>query len=87
LFAVVTTRPNIAFVALRLACFLVNLGTEYYNATNCVLLYLTRTKALALKLSRGKDLEVASNALFADNTLDRKSLQRYTIKLFSRLIT
>jgi hypothetical protein len=86
LFTAITTRPNIAFATLQLSRFLVNLSTEHYNAANCVLLYLRRTRALALKLSRGEDLKVASDAFFADNTLDRKSSQRYAIKLFSGLI-
>ena len=38
-----------------------------------MLLYFKRIKALALKLSKGEDLKVASDALFVDNTLDRKS--------------
>jgi hypothetical protein len=86
LFAAITIRLNIAFATLQLSCFLVNLSTEHYNAANCVLLYLRRIRALALKLSRGKDLKVASDASFADNTLDRKSSQRYAIKLFGGLI-
>jgi hypothetical protein len=32
------------------------------------------------------DLVVASNALFANNTIDRKSCQGYTIQLFGDLI-
>jgi hypothetical protein len=86
LFAAVTTRPDIAFAASRLARFLVNPGTEHHDAADRVLLYLTRTKALALELGRGEDLEVASDASFADNTLDRKSSQGYAIKLFGGLI-
>jgi hypothetical protein len=86
LFAAITTRPNIAFATSRLSCFLVNLSTEHHDAANCVLLYLRRTRALALKLGRGEDLKVASDASFADNTLDRKSSQRYAIKLFGGLI-
>ena len=86
MFAAVTTRPNIAFATSRLAQYLVNLSTKHHDAANCVLLYLKRTKALALKLGRGEDLKVASDASFTDNTLDRKSSQGYAIKLFSGLI-
>jgi hypothetical protein len=73
LFAAVTTRLDIAFAILRLARFLINLSKEYYAATNCVLLYLNKTKSLALKLRKGDYLKVVSNILFADNTLNRKS--------------
>ena len=52
-----------------------------------MLLYLKKTESLALKLSRGDGLKVASDASFADNTLDRKSSQGYAIKLFRGLIT
>jgi hypothetical protein len=86
LFAAVTTRPDIAFATSRLARFLVNPSTEHQDAADRVLLYLKRTKALALELGRGEDLEVASDASFADNTLDRKSSQGYAIKLFGGLI-
>jgi hypothetical protein len=86
LFAAVTTRPDIAFATSRLARFLVNPSTEHQDAADRVLLYLQQTKALALELGKGEGLEVASDASFADNTLDRKSSQGYAIKLFGGLV-
>ncbi|KAF7573996.1 hypothetical protein PtrM4_056190 [Pyrenophora tritici-repentis] len=86
LFAAVTTRPDIAFATSRLARFLVNPSTEHQDAADRVLLYLKKTESLALELGRGDGLEVASDASFADNTLDRKSSQGYAIKLFGGLI-
>lgn len=44
------------------------------------------TRSRALKLGSGDTLDVASDASFADNTLDRKSSQGYVIKLFGGLI-
>ncbi|KAK1914204.1 hypothetical protein P3342_007450 [Pyrenophora teres f. teres] len=41
---------------------------------------------LALQLGDGAGLQIASDASFADNTLDRKSSQGYAIKLFNGLI-
>jgi hypothetical protein len=41
---------------------------------------------MVLQLGGGVSLQVASDASFADNTLDRKSSQGYTIKLFNGLI-
>jgi hypothetical protein len=73
LFAAITTRLDIAFTTLRLTRFLINLSKEYYTATNRVLLYLNKTKSLALKLRKGDYLKVVSNTLFVDNTLNRKS--------------
>jgi hypothetical protein len=51
-----------------------------------VLLYLQSTKQLTLQLGGNVGLQIASDALFADNTLDRKSSQGYAIKLFGGLI-
>jgi hypothetical protein len=87
LFAAVTTRPDIAFATSRLARFLVNPSNDHQDAADRVLLYLQETKALALRLGNGEDLEVASDASFADNTIDRKSSQGYAIKLFGGLIS
>jgi hypothetical protein len=86
LFAAVTTRPDIAFATSRLARFLSDPSPEHHNAADRVLLYLQSTRTLALQLGGNNDLLVANNALFADNTLDRKSSQVYVIKLFGGLI-
>lgn len=86
LFAAVTTQPDIAFATSRLARFLINPGIEHQDTADRVLLYLKQTRPLALELGRGEGLEVASDASFADNTLDRKSSQGYAIKLFGGLI-
>ena len=69
----VTTKPDMAFTVLRLARFLINPGPLHHKAANKVIGYLTSTKNLALHFGGFNDLEVVSDALFADNTLDRKS--------------
>ena len=86
LFAAVTTRPDIAFATSRLARFLTNPGQNHHDAADRVLLYLQSTRRHSLSLGGGHHLEVASDASFADNTLDRKSSQGYTIKLYDGLI-
>ena len=86
MFAAVTTRPDIAFAMSRLARFLMNPGQEHHDAADRVLLYLQSTRNRALELGGDSRFEVASDASFADNTLDRKSSQGYTIKLFGGLI-
>jgi hypothetical protein len=86
LFAAVTTRPDVAFATSRLARFLMNPGSTHHDAADRVLMYLQDTKSRALELGGGDCLEVASDASFADNTLDRKSSQGYTIRLFGGLI-
>jgi hypothetical protein len=86
LFAAVNTRPDIAFAVSRLARFLINPGAKHQSAADRVTLYLDQTRTLALQLGGEDHLVVASDASFADNTLDRKSSQGYVIKLFGGLI-
>jgi len=86
LYAAVTTRPDIAFASSRLSRFLSNPSDEHQNAADRVLLYLSSTRSLGLRLGGADTYEVASDASFADNTLDRKSSQGYIIKLFGGLI-
>ena len=87
LYAAVTTRPDIAFATSRLSRFLTNPGPNHHAAADRVLLYLSRYRNLGLQFG-GKDdtFTVASDASFADNTLDRKSSQAYAMKLFGGLI-
>ena len=70
---VVTTRPNITFTVSRLARFLINPGPLHHKAANKVINYLTSIKNLTLYFRGFNNLKVISNALFADNTLDRKN--------------
>ena len=83
----VTTRPDIAFAISQLARFLINPGPLHHKAANKVINYLASIKNLTLHFGGFNDLEVASNVLFANNTLDRKSSQAFVIKLFRGLIS
>jgi hypothetical protein len=86
LYAAVITRVDIAFPASRLARFNSNPGDEHHKEADRVLRYLAGTRNLALQLGEGDDFEVASDASFADNTLDRTSSQAYVMKLFGGTI-
>jgi hypothetical protein len=86
LFAATTTRPDTSFAASRLARFLINPSPEHHRAADRVLCYLYETRKKTLRMGGGEGLEVASDASFADNTIDRKSSQGYAIKLFGGLI-
>ena len=66
-------RPDMTFAVLRLARFLINPGPLYHKVADKVINYLTSIKDLTLYFGGFNDLKVVSNALFADNTLDRKS--------------
>ena len=69
----VTTRPDIAFAVSRLARFLINPGPLYHKAVDRVIGYLANIKNLTLYFGGFDNLEVVSDTLFADNTLDRNS--------------
>jgi hypothetical protein len=86
LFAAVQTRADIAFATSRLARFLNNPGPQHYQAADQVLTYLKRTRNYALQLGGADTLDIASDASFADNSLDRKSSQGLAIKLFGGMI-
>ncbi|OAQ57704.1 polyprotein [Purpureocillium lilacinum] len=86
LYAAVITRPDVAFAAARLARFNANPGPEHHLAADQVLLYLRRTKTLALQFGGSDVFTVASDASFADNTTDRKSSQAYVMQLFGGTI-
>lgn len=86
LYTAVITRPDVAFAVARLARFNQNPGPEHHRAADQVLRYLHVTRSLALKLGGGDYLRVASDASFADNSIDRKSSQGYAITLFGGLI-
>ena len=63
-------KPDITFTVSRLARFLINPGPLYYKVANKVIGYLVSIKDLALYFGGFNNLEVISNALFVDNTLD-----------------
>ena len=86
LYVAVTTRPDVAFAVSRLAKFLINPGPLHHKAADKVIGYLADTRDLVLHFGGANDFEVISDALFADNTLDRKSSQAFAIKLFRGLI-
>ena len=48
--------------------------------------YLKGTRSLALQYGQDDHFRVASDASFADNSIDRKSSQAYAIKLFRGVI-
>lgn len=86
LYAAVITRPDVAFAASRLARHNSNPGPEHHTAADQVLLYLRKTKTMALQFGGDDVFTMASDASFADNTLDRKSSQAYAMTLFGGTI-
>ena len=70
LYMAVTTRPDVAFAVLRLARFLINPGPLYHKVANKMINYLIRIKNLVLYFGGLNNLEVISNTLFVNNTLD-----------------
>ena len=86
LYAAVTNRIDIAFAVSRLARFLTNPSPEHHAAADRVLHYLYRHRELGLQLGGSDDFLVATDASFADNTMDRKSSQAYVMVLFGGVI-
>ena len=85
LFIAIIIRPDVVFAASRLVRFNQNPGDPYHKAADQVIQYLYATKSRALRYrdnSRACSFIYTSNALFADNMLDRKSSQGYIMLLF-----
>lgn len=88
LYAAITTRPDIAFAVSRLARFNQNPSGEHQQAADRVIQFLYHTRSRAI--CYGGDMEkdgarafiIASDASFADNSIDRKSSQGYIMMLF-----
>ena len=76
-----------AFTIMRLARFLINPGPLYHKVTDKIINYLVSIKNLTLYFGGFNNLEVVNNALFANNTLNRKNSQAFIIKLFGGLIS
>ena len=73
LYAAVITQPDIAFAVSRLSRFITNPGTKHHEGANRVLHYLKNTRSLALQYGGDDHFRVASDASFADNSIDWKS--------------
>ena len=86
LYAAVISRPDIAFAVSRIARHSINPSEQHHEAVNRLIRYLDKTRHYALRFGGEDDFVVASDASFADNTLDRKSSQAYAMKLFGGLI-
>jgi hypothetical protein len=86
LYAAVITRPDVAFAVSRLSRFITNPGPKHHEGADRVLHYLKSTRSLALQYGRDDHFRVASDASFADNSIDRKSSQAYAMKLFGGVI-
>ena len=91
LYVATTTRPDIAFAVSRLARFNQNPSQEHERATDRVIQYLYSTRSRAICFggdSKGREENgarsfiCASDASFADNSVDRKSSQGYIMTLF-----
>jgi hypothetical protein len=86
LFAAIFIRPNIAFAILQLIKFLNNLNSAHYKTADRALTYLYNIRQLFLRFGGQDSLMVASDAFFANNSINRKSSQAFAMKLFSGLI-
>jgi hypothetical protein len=83
LYAAIITRPDIAFAVSRLTRHNHNPSPIHMVAAERVLHYLKNTRVFAIEYSAAADaFIIASDAAYADNTVDRKSSHGYMMKLF-----
>ena len=89
LYADIATRPDIAFAVFKLSRFNQQPEKQHHEAADQVFYYLACTQDHCIRYGgSGDDSQdislflCASNASFGDNTIDRKSLQGYIMKLF-----
>jgi hypothetical protein len=86
LYTALITHPNVAFAVSRLTRFNHNPGPKHYRAVERVLNYLQETANYILQLGGGETFKTYSNTSFADNTLDRKSLQDMITVLWKEVV-
>ena len=90
-FAVVITKSNIAFAALKLSEFLINSSPQHIEAINKVLKYLTYIKSYEIVFNN-QVINInfiffdSSDASFADDLRTCHNLQKYYFKLFDEMI-
>lgn len=86
LYATIATRPDIAFAVSQLSRFNQHPGKHHHKAADQVFHYFYGTQNLCICYGGDKQdfisFVCASDAFFGDNSLDRKSLQGYFMKLF-----
>jgi hypothetical protein len=78
------TRPDIAWIAGKLSSFMMNPSSAHMQAADRVILYLYKTRHLAIRFQydeKTKPVMAASDASFADNE-DRRSSGGYIFQLF-----
>ncbi|RMZ74711.1 hypothetical protein DV736_g6719, partial [Chaetothyriales sp. CBS 134916] len=80
-----TVRPDVAFGASKLAEFMMNPSPSHLAEANRMITYLYKTRYQAIEYSAVTmdNLEAASDASFADDSMTRRSSQGYLIKLFN----
>ena len=86
MYVTVITCSDIAFAVSWLACFLTNSEFLHQVTADWILLYLKRHRNLNLQLREGDEYLMTNNVLFANNTVNWKNSQSYTMKLFENLV-
>lgn len=84
LYAAITTRPDVAFATSFLSTFMTNPSPTHISAIDRVLLYLYRTRFLAICFkgeTADSPVHIASDAAYADHP-DKRSTGAYIFKLF-----
>lgn len=86
MYVAVMTRPDVAFAVSRLSRFNSNPGPDHEAAIQRLIRYLLATRNYGLVFKDLDGFRVATDASFADNSLDRKSSQGFIMRLFGGTI-
>jgi hypothetical protein len=90
-YSAVISRSDVVKVVFKLTEHLINSESTHLAAVNHLIKYLYKTKQLTIKFDVSKDedskqiFETTADAAFA-NEKERKSVEKYTFKLFDDLI-
>ena len=96
LFAVISTRPDIAFAVSKLSRFNVRFSRKHHAAVKWILQYFYHTKNICIRYGNNKIINkkrcliwfvYVSDAFFANNTINWKNSQDYIIKLLNKPVT
>ena len=74
MYAMVYTRPDIAFALRRLSQYIQDLAEHYVQALKCLLHYLRFIIKFRISFRPARKLVIYSNADYASNRSDRKSI-------------
>ena len=89
LYTAIMIRPDVAYAASKLSQFLTNPSKKHFDAVHRAIVYLYRTRYLAIQYGnhQGAELLICGDASFADDQETRRSSHGYIMQLFGGAIS